>query len=104
MPQKLALFSALALVAWFWFRDVKRRPELSRSLWLVVGWLIIIGSRSVSTWFDFGGAIDQATAYNEGNPIERFVYFVMIGTGLLILHKRQVPFARVVSYNIWLVI
>ena len=100
--QKLALFGFLAFILWLFARDIKRRPGLSPALWIVFVWVVIIGSRAVSTWFEVGREVGSASAYDEGNPLERNVYFILLVSGLITLFRRGVRFDQLVRYNKWL--
>jgi exopolysaccharide production protein ExoQ len=101
--QQLTLFSFLLFIFWLFARETKRRVPLSGSLWVVVVFLVIVGSRAVSTWFEFGREVGgEAEAYDQGNPLERNVYFVLLGWGLVTLWKRQVRLGEVLRYNPWL--
>ena len=44
----------------------------------------------------------DATAVEEGNPLDAFVYFGLIAAGFYVLNQRQVALAEVVRNNRWL--
>lgn len=97
------LFGTFAL--WFLSRDSIGRPPVSRATWIVVAWLLLIGSRPVSAWFDHGiitGA--AATDYDEGNPLERSVYFVLIALGLGVVVRRGVQWKNFGGGNVLLLL
>lgn len=98
MSQQAALFLFLLYILWLFAKELRRRQGISWALWGVTFWVMLIGSRPVSTWFSFGGT----NSYDEGNPFERMVYFVLIFQGLITLGRRQVRFSNVVSSNKWL--
>jgi exopolysaccharide production protein ExoQ len=103
MSQQAALLLTFFYILWLLAQDVRRRPGLSKAVWLAVFWVVIIGSRPVSTWFSFsGGAGGQAEAYDEGNPVERLVYFFLIGAGMFVLARRGVQWKDVMRSNRWL--
>ena len=90
---------------WLLLNDVRRREPLSPALWGVVVWLTLIGSRPVSAWFDAGLDFASASAsYDEGNPLERAVYFVLIAQGLVVLLMRGVRPREVAAANPWLLL
>jgi exopolysaccharide production protein ExoQ len=99
---KLVLLTFLAYIGWLWLNDARRREGISPAVWSVVAWLTLLGSRPVSTWFDFGGGMGSAQAYDEGNPLERMVYFVLIAHGLIVLARRGVKLGEIVAANAWL--
>jgi exopolysaccharide production protein ExoQ len=105
MSSQLALLIGALGIFWMLIRDTRRRGGLSWGLWLVVLWVTMIGSRSVSTWFSYGGGGGtEAESYDAGNPIERAVYFVFIFAGAWLLRQRQVRLAEVVQKNRWLLV
>jgi len=100
----IVLLGFLAYIAWLWLNDARRREGISPAVWSVVAWLTLLGSRPVSTWFDFGGGMGSAQAYDEGNPLERMVYFILIAHGLVVLARRGVKLGEVIAANAWLFI
>ena len=76
MTSQMALLLGALGISWLLIRDSRRRPGLSTGLWLVVLWVTMIGSRSVSTWFYYSGDMAVAQSYDAGTPGERAVYFV----------------------------
>ena len=101
MNKTIALIGCWTFIVWLLALDTRRREGVSKSLWIVVAWVAIIGSRSVSSWFGLGGAHDQAQTYDQGNPIERMVYFLLIGAGVMVLIQRKVSLARFFRQNQW---
>ena len=101
-PAILAVFGVYIL--WLFLLDAKRRGGISPAVWSVVAWATLLGSRPVSTWFSIGGGEGSAESYDEGNPFERSVYFVLIFHGLYVLARRGVRLREVVASNGWLVV
>ena len=97
-----ALFGGYIL--WLFILDAARRDGISPAVWTVVAWATLLGSRPVSTWFSLGGGAGSAESYDEGNPFERSVYFVLIVLGLFVLARRRVKLRDVVAANTWLVV
>jgi len=99
----LAVF--LVYILWLFHQDAKRRGRMSPALWAVVAWVTLVGSRPVSTWFAFGDSGGGAAeSYDEGNPFERVVYFILIFQGLYVLMRRNVRLGEVLAANRWLVV
>src|SRR5581483_884662 len=104
MPQ-VALLVFLVYVAWLMYKDTRRRQGISGSVWAIVVWLIITGSRPVSSWFNFGGGGGSAAEnYDAGNPFERQVYLLLIVFGFWVLFKRGVRLQTITGNNKWLYI
>jgi O-antigen ligase len=101
MPPKIALLLTVAFSLWLVARDVKRRPHLSKALWIPLIWLLIIGSRAVSLWFGVQGAGNTEL---DGSPLDRLVFFCLLLAGVLVLVKRRVHFSGIVAGNKWLFI
>ena len=97
----IVIFATFTL--WLLANDAKRRAGVSPALWAVVAWITLVGSRPVSAWFDMGPAVGTAAeAYDEGNPLERGVYFFLIFFGILVLLRRNVRLRVVIASNAWL--
>lgn len=99
---KVVLLAFVIYIIWLFGNDARRREGVSPAVWSVVAWVTLLGSRPVSTWFDFSGGIGSAEAYDEGNPLERMVYFFLILHGLLVLARRGVRLRDVLASNGWL--
>lgn len=105
MTQQLALLVFVGYILLLLWNDVHRREGDSPGIWLVVLWLILIGSRAVSSWT--GGGIEVgrwAESYDEGNPLERWVYFFLLVGGLFTLAYRGVRWGDVFRENPWLLL
>jgi O-antigen ligase len=66
--------------------------------------MFIAGSRFVSEWFSLGGGAPSADAYSEGSPIDRAVFFSLVGIGAFILSKRNIDWGKLLSENKWLAV
>lgn len=83
----------LALVLWFVLLlallrfDPAKEPGTSFALWVPVLWIFISGSRLPSQWL--GTDVEsQAQAFEEGNPLDRAIYFLLILLAMAILMRR----------------
>jgi hypothetical protein len=105
----LPVFLASALIATgFWIADTRRRPGVSPAVWCVVAWLVLLGSRPVANWFGapegVGAALAAGQSYDEGNPLERSIYFVLILVGVQVLVKRQPNWRELMRPNGWMLV
>lgn len=89
---------------WLFARDVQQRRDVSVAVWMACIWTIIIGSRPVSSWFSVGVTGDVASDYDEGNPVERYIFFVLIVLGIVTLVRRRLRVGELVRRNFWLVL
>jgi len=66
--------------------------------------MFLAGSRYVSEWFDFYRGIDLAEAYQEGSPVDAFVFSLLIITGSYILTRRNIDWGQLLRKNklIWM--
>lgn len=103
MSPSVAALIFVAFSVWLLASDIRRREGLSKALWVVVFWIALLGSRPVTSWFgesyQSGGL---AQSYDEGNPIERMVYLVLIAFGLMVLRRRRVRLLQFARENRWL--
>jgi len=99
MPPALAtLIFTLGIVALFKL-DRDDDAEVSPALWIPTIWILISGSRMVSTWLDAGGEMKSPDAYLDGSPLDRFVLTVLLAAGLLVLLWRSRRTAGFLSAN-----
>ncbi len=98
----LAVF--VVYILWLFVNDAKRREGISPAVWSVVAWVTLLGSRPVSSWFSIDGGGGSAESYDEGNPFERGVYFVLIIYALFVLARRGVRLRDVLAANAWLAV
>ncbi len=81
-------------------RDRKYRP--SQALWIPIAWLLINGSRPVSSWF--GGPAMSPEALMEGSPFDRVVYLGLQVAGVVVLLGRQAAVSRFLRANATLLV
>jgi exopolysaccharide production protein ExoQ len=92
-------------VAWLIASDVRRHAEVSSAVWIPVIWVVLMSSRPVASWFSWGaGAGGVAEAYDEGNPFDRWVYFVLMLLATSVLMRRRVTVGQLLRANQWVVI
>jgi hypothetical protein len=99
MPPSLALFlwfiCLLALLRY----DPAREPETSLALWIPLIWLFITGSRLPSQWL--GSQVGLAAlAFEEGNPLDRTIFFLLILMAIGILISRAFNWGAFFARNL----
>ena len=101
---KPVLLLFVLYIAWLFFNETRRREGTSWSLWVVVAWIAIQGSRPISAWFESVTDVTTAQAYDEGSPLERTIYSTLIVYGLCVLFHRGVRWRTVIVSNaaIWI--
>ena len=85
MPPPLALALTFALMAVLFFTE-KDEGEVYRpspALWIPTIWLFVLGSRSVTEWVSLGAPVSASGGVEEGSPIDRALFFVLIILGIL---------------------
>jgi exopolysaccharide production protein ExoQ len=84
----------VALVHW----DPAKDAGTSSALWVPVIWMFIVGSRLPAQWL--GGSVGSAAqALEEGNPIDRTVFFVLILLAIVILMSRSFNWGEFFARN-----
>jgi exopolysaccharide production protein ExoQ len=99
MPPTLALFlwfiCLLALLRY----DPAREPETSLALWIPLIWLFITGTRLPSQWL--GSQVGSAAlAFEEGNPLDRAIFLVLILMAIGILISRSFNWGTFFARNL----
>ncbi len=88
MPPSLALLLWLILLLGLLRFDPARDRNVSLALWVPLTWMFIVGSRLPSQWV--GAGRDSISAVlEEGNPLDRVIYTMLIVFGIWILVARS---------------
>ncbi len=90
---QLILLGFLIFAVWLIRRDIQGRPGVSSAVWIPTLWLGILASRPVSAWTGFGAGIDTM----DGSPIDRMFYLSMILASMVVLSRRGIDWATLVS-------
>lgn len=102
MPPIVAFGLFVAGVAWLFAMERKWRWQVSAALWIPLFWLVIIGSRPISSWFGLGGS--TGVDYLEGSPFDRLFFLSLIVMGGLVLMNRRVNWPEIFARNRWIFI
>ncbi len=100
MTQHLATIVYVAGIIGLFFLDRDLKERTSKALWVPVMWLLIVGSRPVSMWFQTGPTISQADQYTEGSPLDAAVFGVLIAAGVVVLSSRSRQVKRFLRGNV----
>ncbi|HEY6152321.1 MAG TPA: O-antigen ligase family protein [Candidatus Udaeobacter sp.] len=92
----LAILLCVPFIWWLWQRDVKARPGFSRTFWIPVFWMLILGSRPLSWWLGITGS---GSSDLEGNWFDRLLYLGLIFAAIYILSKRQISWGALIEQN-----
>ena len=102
MPPTVALTLWLILLLFLLYFDPAKIAGTSQALWVPVIWMFIVGSRLPSQWF--GGQVGQAAAaLEEGNPLDRSVYFILMLLAIGILISRSFRWSDFFARNLALI-
>jgi exopolysaccharide production protein ExoQ len=89
MPPPLALIAGVVLIVALFREDKRTFQTIPTVLWLPLIYLFILASRLPSQWMSNSGS--SAQAFEEGNPLDRVIWFGLLLWSLWLLSKR--PFA-----------
>ena len=88
MPPNLALLLWFVLLLGLLHFDPAKNPRPSLALWVPLTWMFIVGSRLPSQWLGIQvGTVAQAL--DEGNPVDRSIFLLLILLGFSILISRS---------------
>lgn len=96
MSRPFAILVCLPVIWWLWRRDLQARPKFSRTFWIPLFWVLILGSRPLSWWLGIGGS---AGGNLEGNWFDRSLYLGLIFAAIYILSKRQISWGALIQQN-----
>jgi exopolysaccharide production protein ExoQ len=85
----------------FWM-DRQKSDRPSKALWVPLVWMFLAGSRYASSWLQLSGSALSVSAYDEGSPVDRAVFFSRIAAGVVILDRIKIDWGRVLSQNNWI--
>lgn len=100
-PAVASVVFTLVILGLFWI-DRDRKARTSEALWIVVVWFSLASSRSVGQWLQVGtsGAfLESSDQIQEGSPLDRFAYTILIALGLAVLVKRRMQVVAVLQAN-----
>lgn len=86
-PIAAALFTA-GILGLFWL-DRDKTARVSKALWIPLIWFAIACSRPVGAWLQMGSYIDTADQMQEGSPLDRLVWLVLLVFGLIVIAGRK---------------
>jgi exopolysaccharide production protein ExoQ len=100
MPPHLALLLwFVLLLALFWF-DPAKETKVSVALWVPLAWMFFMGSRGPSLWLgNTSVASGVSEALEEGDPLNRAVYFVLLFLSIAILVSRSFRWGNFFARN-----
>lgn len=99
-PSVALIVWLVLLLALLWF-DPAKAPGTSPAIWVPVIWMFIVGTRLPSQWL--GGQLVQAVkSLEEGNPLDRAVFVVLILLAIGILVSRSFNWGGFFARNLTL--
>lgn len=112
MPPLLALILTFLLIAYLFQRESNRDYQPSLALWIPSIWLLILGSRAVTLWLNLSSssvymvdyAAKSSATLEDGSPLDRAVFFLLIVLSLGVLIKRRVSWGKIVRNNVWVIL
>jgi exopolysaccharide production protein ExoQ len=97
------LFIYSLWLLWLLHHDGRERASVSSSIWIVLAWALIHGTRPVTSWIaGVDPSIFTAGSRDEGNPVEALVNLFLIIAGLIVLWRRGTRLSVAVKDNAWL--
>src|SRR6476619_8357785 len=102
MPPNIAFVASLLLIAIAFRLDGYRTQRASPATWIPTLWTLIQGSRMVSQWLPTNAGLQSLESYEEGSPLDRFIFVTLIALALVVLVRRRVRIAALIANNRWL--
>jgi O-antigen ligase len=89
MNPQIATIACVVGIMVLFFMDRDASARTSKALWIPLVWMLIIGSRGVTLWFQTEPSLNLTARYTTESPIDAAVYGVLIAAGVLILNSRS---------------
>ena len=87
-PTVASVIFAIGILGLFYLgRDEDSR--MSKALWIPAVWFFLISSRGVSLWLGMAPTFDSPDVYQEGSPIDRAVFAVLLILALAVVISRM---------------
>jgi exopolysaccharide production protein ExoQ len=102
MPPFLALVLCLVFIWWLLRRDPAKTSKTSLALWVPLIWIFIVASRLPSQWLGDGQSESALEALQEGNPLDRTIFAVLILLAVGILISRSFSWTEFFARNLFL--
>jgi exopolysaccharide production protein ExoQ len=103
MPPRIALIICAVFILWLLYTERKHNPGASFALWIPTIWMLICGSRPLSTWF-VSGLAPFAGGDEQGSPLDRLVLSILIFLALVVVYRRNVKWNDLSKNNFWLIL
>lgn len=103
MPPVLALSLWFILLLILLRFDPARITGVSAALWVPLVWIFIAGSRLPSQWLG-QGVVSQSQAFEEGNPVDRSIYFILMALAIGVLMLRSFNWGNLIRRNFALIL
>lgn len=101
MLKLIAVLICFSFILWLFVRDRKLRPMTSWPLWIALMWIVIIGSRYVSSWHGSEIDLDLSDVLLEGSPLDRNIFIALIIAGAAVLFNRKPDWRKIIDANRW---
>ena len=102
MPPPVALTLWAVLLLLLLIFDPAKDSRVSVALWVPLVWMLIVASRLPAQWLGVG-TVAQAQILEEGNPLDRTVFLILILLSIGILVRRSFKWGDFVARNLALV-
>jgi len=88
MMKLIAIAVLVPGMLWLQFLNWREKEKVSKALWIPLLWILIAGSRSVSSWFMAPDSRSLAQRYEEGTPLDAALFAFLILCALFVLNRR----------------
>ena len=99
MPPSLALLLWFVLILGLLWFDPAKEAKVSGALWVPLAWMFFMGSRAPSQWLGVGSAGGMAQSFEEGDPLNRAFYLLLLILSVAILVSRSFRFRNFFARN-----
>ncbi len=98
MNSTVAVIVTILGIFGLWSLDKEETARTSWAVWLPIIWLLISGSRHVSTWFGVAPVMSEEQ-YLEGSPLDAWIYAFLLAAAIAVLFGRSGKVERLVRKN-----
>jgi len=102
-PRVAAIAYALGILGLFWL-DRDDEEHASKAVWLPVLWLLINGSRPISSWLQVGPRFAEPNMVLDGSPLDALIYAILLALALPVVFVRLKKIGTLLRANLPIVI
>jgi O-antigen ligase len=102
MTPEVALIICIIFILFLFLMDRRNADGVSGATWIPLIWILLTGSRSLSSWLGLHSAGLSVDVDQEGSTVDRIAFMILIFAGAFVLKRRKIDWHELFRQNRWL--